>query len=127
MLGARERPVLGVPLVKKVIGLAVLAVVLVVGVGAALFASDYGVEADLIEKSCGGPGSFVHAASQSPYVVAKTRLGGFERRVVLSLEKCLAIPDDAYIVYHIRSQRMVVFESKGGPCIYDTDPASRCS
>lgn len=97
----------------KLLGLVLLVVVLVVATGFFLYATDYAVEAHVVDKTCQG----------GPSVTVETRIGGLTETVPVTTTECLVIQLGNYVHYHIRSQRTVIYEKDpavGGRCVYDT-------
>lgn len=101
-------------LVGKILGLALLILVLVVATGVFLYATDYAVEATVTGKDC---------QAQPATVTVETRLGGLTEVVPVTPTECLVIQRGNFVEYHIRSERTVIYErdpSLGGRCVYDT-------
>lgn len=118
------------------IGVVGIVVWCVVGLVAALgltaggmWAADYGVEATVVNKECGGPagpggpGGIIPTASQSK-VTVKTKLLGITHTLTdFPDDTCriLRAGDDGnFVRYHLRSEHTILFEREGGPCIYDS-------
>lgn len=111
-----------VMLVAKVAG----AVLLLLGLTAgALYSADVPVEADIVEKRC-VTAPFLQGPGPSASVTAKTRLGGIRKTVEVRLDECVLIPDHAYVVYHLRTKHTLLYESKGGECVYDSTASRGC-
>lgn len=111
--------------VGRIVLVAAGVLLLVGGFVGALYAADYGIEADVVERHCAGAGPFAGVGSSGgSYVVAQTRMGAFKHRVDLSGEKCAAVPDHGFAVYHIRTGRTILYQSQGGDCIYDSASTS---
>ncbi|MBI2078258.1 MAG: hypothetical protein HYT80_07820 [Euryarchaeota archaeon] len=98
-------------LVGKLIGLAVLLVVLVLGIGIWAYASDYAVEATVTKKDC---------AAAKPVVFVKTKMFGIEDSTEVSGHECGIIQVGNFVRYHLRTQRTIVYQAEGGTCVYDS-------
>lgn len=101
-----------------------LLVALVAG-GAIVYATDYGLEAEVVAKDCGATtpgGAFPLAA---PSVTVKTKLGGLRHTQGLPAQQCAVVQVGNFVVYHIRSGRTSLYESEGGACIYDSEGGVR--
>ena len=96
----------------RIIRLVVL-VLLVVGVLWALsfYMSDGVVEADVKEKQCSPVGE--------SSLTVKTRWFGIEQTKGLGYMECTGVPVGAYVQYHVKSGRTVVFDRQGGHCLFD--------
>lgn len=82
------------------------------GVVGFAYASDEAVDADVVSKQCGlfGPNT----------VKVRTRLMGLEYEAKVDYPTCHGLPGTAFIQYHVRSGRTVVYEREGGRCLFDT-------
>jgi hypothetical protein len=76
------------------------------------YASDYGLEARVVDKRCAifGPSS----------VSVETKLLGIGHTAPVPYETCAVLGAGNFIVYHVRSGRTSLYESEGGACLYDT-------
>jgi hypothetical protein len=83
--------------------------VLVVALVGALYASDYGVGATITSKGQDGGG---------PYVVATTKLGGFQVKRNLPAQEWAAVQPGNFVVYHIASGRVELYDHEGGTMLY---------
>jgi hypothetical protein len=97
-------------------------VVSLVAFAGIVYATDYGVEAVVVSKECGGSGGspggpFPLAA---PSVTVKTKLGGLRHTQSLPPQQCAVVQAGNYVVYHIRSGRTVLYDHEGGRCLYDS-------
>lgn len=108
-----------------VVAWVVVGLVSLVGVlGAAagiLYASDYGIEATVVDKACGG-GVFTSGANS--VVTVKTRMFGIEH-TVKGMDDALcsglrAGQDGNFVIYHVQSERTILYEREGGACLYDS-------
>jgi hypothetical protein len=104
-------------IVGKILGLVLLVLVLVVATGVFLYATDYPVKAEVVEKEC------QPVPPDPPSVTVKTRLGRLSETVPVTATECLVIQAGNFVEYHIRSERTIIYErdpSLGGRCVYDT-------
>jgi len=90
--------------------------------GGIAYATDYGVEATIVGKDC--PAGFF--GSGLGEVTVETKLFGIERTVGLPKEQCLALNEGNFAVYHLRTARTTLYETEGGPCIYDSEKGVGC-
>ncbi len=114
-----------------ILGIVGLAAVLA-AVGATLYATDFPVEATIIDKSCassGGGGGIFPAAARSS-VTIRTKLFGIEHTLTeFDDNQCRALragEDGNFVVYHIQSERTILYEREGGSCIYDSATGLGC-
>jgi hypothetical protein len=102
--------------IKRLIGAAIAVVVLLLVVGGVAYASDYAVEATVVSKDCSGAlrgnGSVTVQAKLLPIEYTATGLGAPE---------CSAVNTGNFVKYHLRSERVSLYQSEGGRCIYDTE------
>jgi hypothetical protein len=97
--------------------------VAVVAGGAILYATDYGLEADVVGKDCSGTGGGAPGSPLplgSPSVTVKTKLGGLRHTQSLPAQQCAVVQVGNFVVYHVRSARTSVYQAEGGSCIYDS-------
>ena len=92
--------------VLKTVGLAVLVLVAIVAV---LFISDYGVEATITSKGQDSQGSFI---------VATTKIGGLGLRQDLPPQQWFLVQVGNFVVYHIGSGNLQVYQREGGQLLY---------
>ncbi len=104
-------------LIGKIVGLAVALVLLVLVVGTAMYASDYGAEANVTGKDCN---------ANPPTVDVKTKLFGVKRTVDVERQQCFIIEQGNFVVFRIRSAHTTIYEFEGGKCIYDTKTGPAC-
>ncbi|MCA1819797.1 MAG: hypothetical protein ABR562_06785 [Thermoplasmatota archaeon] len=100
--------------------LVVLAVVTVVGLllaaAAIAYFADYAVEAKVTEKQCRG--SVLGGNS----VTVQTKLFGVSYTLSgLPDHECQLVNSGNFVTYHLRSSRTSLYQSEGGPCIYDSE------
>lgn len=98
-------------LVGKILGIVLLVVVLLIAAGVYAYATDYGVEASVVSKKC---------AESPPTVTVKTKVGGLAETVQVGVTECGVIQPGNFVVYHIRSERTIIYQSEGGKCLFDT-------
>ncbi|MEK6984775.1 MAG: hypothetical protein AABX89_00105 [Candidatus Thermoplasmatota archaeon] len=99
--------------------------VLLVVAGAALYASDYAIEATVVEKSC-VPRS-VFNAGQSGSVTVETKLFGIRYSMPdVDASTCAAVQSGNFVLFRVRSQQTTLYESEGGDCIYDSVTGPGC-
>jgi uncharacterized protein YabE (DUF348 family) len=82
------------------------------GAATVFYATDQAVAADVTGKSCNPVGGSA--------VTAKTRIFGHVQTVGVDYASCRIVPVGAYVLYHVRSERTIVFEVQGGNCIWDS-------
>lgn len=106
-------------LIGKLLALAVLVVVLLGSILVWAYAADYGVHATVTEKDC---------SLRIPLITVKTEVLGLQDKAQVSTTQCALIERGNYVVYHLRSQRTIIYESKGGDCLFDSasDFGQRC-
>lgn len=93
------------------IGLLVLVLVVV---GAVLYASDYAVEANVKDKQC-------RSALGGNFVVIQTKALAIDYTVTdIPDYQCGLVNAGNYVKYHLRSERTSIYASEGGTCIYDS-------
>lgn len=109
-----------------IIGLVVASLlILLVVVGAALYASDYAVEATVVEKSCVPRSAF--NPGQAGGVAVETKLFGIRYTVQdIDATTCAAIQNGNFVLFRVRSQQTTLYETQGGPCIYDSVTGPGC-
>lgn len=104
-------------LVGKLVAVAVGLLLLAGVAGVALYASDYGVEATVVEKDCAG----------GPLIVVKLELTGGHRTVPLdNQQQCAIIEIGNFVEYHVRTGHTRVYEKEGGKCVYDSQTGIGC-
>lgn len=113
----------------KLLGLISLIVggllVLLVVAGVSLYASDYAVEATVVEKSCISRTAL--NPGQAGGVTVETKLFGIRYTVEdVDATTCTAIQPGNYVLFRIRSQQTTLYESEGGDCIYDSVTGAGC-
>ena len=96
--------------------IAIVAVLLALGAlvvaGAMMYAADYGLEATVQETRCLMSGSEVDV---------KTKVFGIDHTVTgISPQACRLLQPGNFVEYHMRSQRTVLYQVEGGPCLWDT-------
>jgi hypothetical protein len=104
-------------LIGKLIGIAIILILLVVVVGGFAYATDYKLEATVIDKDC------------SPSVLevnVKTKVGGIKHAVKVTQDKCGIIEESNFVEYYLRSERTTIYHNEGGTCIYDTKSGPGC-
>ena len=95
---------------KIVIG--VVGLVLTAGIaGGTLYAIDFGVEATVVDKQCGGASSTV---------TVKEAFTGFEHTQPIGHTECLVVNEGNFVVYNIRSERTRVWDFQGGELLWDS-------
>jgi hypothetical protein len=95
--------------------IAFVLVVLVVSVAGLLYASDFAVEATVVDKDCGP------LLGDNGQVTVRTKLFGIEHTMGgLPASQCSLVQQDNFVEYRIRSGRTSLYESEGGRCIYDS-------
>lgn len=104
-------------LMGKIVAVAVGLLLLLVVVGVALFASDYGAEATVTGKNC---------QANPPTVDVETKLFGVDRTVEVAKQQCFIIEKGNFVVYRIRTGQTTIYEAEGGKCIYDTVTGPGC-
>lgn len=87
-------------------------ILLAAGLSAYLYLTDYGVEATVTEKG---------QDEESRYIELTTRLGGLSLRHDVPPEQWTTIQAGNFVVYHINTQRVLVYTSENGSLIYDSD------
>lgn len=97
-------------LISLVIRIAVALVVLLAAVGGIAYATDYGVEATVVKKDCAAGTLTVQAKLVPIQYTAKD----------IPFQTCAVVQNDNFVTYHVRTQRTSLYESEGGPCLYDT-------
>lgn len=103
--------------VRWVIGLAILLVVLAGGFGVYAYATDYPVEATVKNKDCD---------LATPVVTVQTKSFGITHSVEVGANQCNLIHPGNYVIYHLRTQRTIVYDREGGRCLYDSSAAAAC-
>lgn len=88
---------------------AVIALLLLVGLLA--YATDYGMGATIVDKG---------RDSQGTFVVAETAIGGIKITRHVSGLQATAVQEGNYLIYHIRSGCMELYNREGGSRIYTT-------
>ncbi len=92
--------------------------------GGILYASDFAVEATVIDKDCGGstPGGGLFGVAQSGNTITvKTKLFGIEHTLQdVPADQCFLVQRDNFVRYRIQSERTSIWEVEGGQCIWDT-------
>lgn len=93
-------------------------VLVLAAIGSVAYANDGAINADVTAKSCS------HSGANA--ITAKTRLFSIVKTVPVDFIRCQAIPTGAFVQYHLRSTRVVVFEREGGACLWDTSVGGPC-
>lgn len=101
-----------------VIGITVLLAVLAGSFGVFAYATDYGVEASVTKREC---------SLAPPKVTVTTKALSIVHAVEVTSTQCAIIREGNFVVYHIRSERTIVYEEEGGRCIYDSSSPSACA
>jgi hypothetical protein len=101
-----------------------LAVVL--GLGGLAYATDYGVEATVVEHRCGA--STLLGGSGAGEATVRAKMLPTVRHTVTDLpsQVCNALHDGNLVVYHVRSGRTMLYDHDGGPCVYDSATRAAC-
>ncbi len=92
--------------------------------GGILYASDFGIDATVIDKQCaglpGGGGFFAEPLAGNTITV-KTKLFGIEHTLVdVPADQCALVQKDNFVRYRVKSERTSIWSSEGGSCIWDT-------
>ncbi len=96
--------------------IAIVAIVGVVGTGAALYATDYALTADVEDKQCG---------VSLNVISVKTRFLGIDHDVVgVPQHECGIIQVGDEVEYHIRTKHTTVY--RNGDCFYDSETGPGC-
>lgn len=87
--------------------------------GGILYASDFAVEATIVDKEC----SLSNLASaQERFVAVKTKLFAIDHKLAdVPLDQCNIIQVGNFVEYHIRSGHTRVYDSEGGKCLFDSE------
>lgn len=101
----------------RIVAIALLAVFAVAGWGIWFVASDQPIDATVEERDCAA------VPTGESHVVVKTKSFGFKHTAPVTFEQCRALPDHAFVQYHVRSGRTLIYEFEGGACIIDTGNA----
>ncbi len=84
--------------------------------GGILYATDFAVDATVIDKDC----STVIGSGENSISV-KTKLFGIEHTLEdVPADQCQLIQKDNFVSYRIKSERTSIWGSEGGNCIWDT-------
>src|SRR5688572_15057043 len=96
--------------------LSLVLVVLLLATAAGLaYMSDYVVEATVVDKSCKSP------IPQRGDVTVEAKVLGLQHTVTnVPAQQCAAVNAGNFVVYRIRSERVSLYQSEGGACIYDS-------
>lgn len=97
----------------------VLAMVAVLAViGGIAYVADYGVDAKVTK---------VERAGGTCTVTVEPKLLPVSHTVTdLDAQTCFVVQEGNAVRYHVRSERTLLFDSDGGPCIYDTKTGVGC-
>lgn len=92
--------------------------------GGILYATDFALEATIIDKDCGGSGgSGPLRVLEAPEVSVETKLFGISHTIQdIPIEQCSTVQVGNFVKYHVRSERTIIYENEGGKCIYDSHP-----
>ncbi len=105
-------------MLKLILSIAGGLILIVLAVLGGYYATDGAVGATVTDKDCGvGPGatSEVTVTTSFPIPGVTTTLKEFDNT------QCSAVTvDRTYAEYHLRSERTILYESEGGPCLYDS-------
>lgn len=111
-----------------VLGIVGLAIVLA-AVAGGLYLNDYAIEATVIDKDCGSSGG-VFGGGATSKVTVRTKAFGIEHTLKdFDNSKCQILragEDGNFAVYHVRSERTILYEREGGSCIYDSAKGLGC-
>jgi hypothetical protein len=80
--------------------------------GGIAYAADAPVDATITDKSCAGTSSTVTVV---------TDMFGIEHTLEMAPDKCAAIQKGNFVRYHLRSQHTIIYASKGGACLFDSE------
>lgn len=106
-------------------GVAIVALVAVVG--GILWATDYGLEATVVDKDCSG--GLLGGASGSSVTVETKAFGIAHTMRDFPDAQChgLRAGDDGnFVRYHIRTGHTTLYEREGGDCIWDSRTGVVC-
>lgn len=94
--------------------------VVIAAIGGVMYLADAKVGAEVIDKRCG---SLPTGSSSTVVVETKFPIPGIEHTVKqMDNNSCQALVEGrSYAEYHLRSERVVLYEREGGRCLYDSD------
>lgn len=98
----------------RILTILILAVVVLAGAAAIFYFTDQNIDATVKEKHCGA------TPAQPSSIVAETKMFGFRKILDMDYTECHGIPQDAFVQFYVKSRRLVIFETEGGACLYDS-------
>lgn len=101
-----------------IIGTVVLLVVLAGAFGVFAYATDYGVEASVTKREC---------SLTPPKLTVTTKTLSIVHTVDVTENQCVLVREGNFVVYHIRTERTIIYDKEGGRCIYDSASPSACA
>ena len=104
----------------RIIAILVLLLVVLVGFGAIFYFTDQHVDATIVEKRQESP-------TEPCTVKAKTERFGITQETEIQPQECALVRVGAFVQYYVRSQRTVIFASKGGACLWDSSIPGPCT
>lgn len=90
-------------------------VVVLAAIGGTMYASDFAIEATVVDTECGFLGG-------TREITVKTKLFGIEHTLEdVPEEQCTTVREGNFAVYHIRSGHTTLYDREGGNCLYDSE------